>query len=65
MIRKLTDEIFAAVTALQKASPAQYRLLDETPLFFRTRENEIIAADLENYLESVQEQLININRPLH
>ena len=48
---KLACEIFAVTALIQQAYPAQYRLLDETPLFLF---DEINRNDFEHNLESLK-----------
>ncbi len=56
---KLACEIFAVTALIQQAYPAQYRLLDETPLFLFDEINRI---DFEHYLESLKAQLASFER---
>jgi hypothetical protein len=55
--KDLINDIFDITTKIQKEYPELYENLRETPLFISNKENDIINADFEQYLESLKTQL--------
>jgi len=57
---KLMQEIIQLTTEMETNYPELYKFLDETPLFLSNKkDNEISAADFENYLETLKDQMLN------
>jgi hypothetical protein len=54
----LMNKIFAITMRMQLRFPAQYDVLDETPLHITGNEKEINTIDFEQYLETIQNQLL-------
>lgn len=56
----LMQEIISLTSNIETNYPELYQYLDETPLYLcKTEEKVICAADLEEYLETLKEQLKN------
>lgn len=61
-VNKLNNKIFAVTGLLQKEYPAQYRLLEESPLFHFGAKGEVSPVDFQRYLETLKTQLASFRK---